>query len=117
MTTQLDSADLDTVAVAATAEQWLSDFADLLRSGVGAEMVLHPDVWWRDLLAFSGDLRSLNGSAPIDAVIASALEQRVHGEHLDPLPHQHWFRHCPDPRSNYCSGSTATSATCGVLPG
>ncbi|NRI66175.1 NAD(P)/FAD-dependent oxidoreductase [Rhodococcus sp. MS16] len=85
MTTQLDSADLDTVAVAATAEQWLSDFADLLRSGVGAEMVLHPDVWWRDLLAFSGDLRSLNGSAPIDAVIASALEQRVHGEHLDPV--------------------------------
>lgn len=84
MTTHLDTAELGAAEVDAVARQWLAGFADLLRSGVGAGAVLHPDLWWRDLLAFSGDLRSVNGQAGIDAIIASALGQRVGGERVDP---------------------------------
>ncbi|MGW0173993.1 flavin-containing monooxygenase [Rhodococcus sp. NPDC003322] len=83
MTTQLDSLAVDTVADAA--QEWLSRFADLLRTGVGTEALLHPDLWWRDLLAFSGDLRSLHGGTRIDTLLASAVGQQVHGERLDPV--------------------------------
>ncbi len=44
-------------------------FAELLRAGTGAEEVLHTDLWWRDLLAFTGDLRSLHGAERIGAVL------------------------------------------------
>ncbi|WP_305094143.1 NAD(P)/FAD-dependent oxidoreductase [Prescottella sp. R16] len=84
MTMQLDSPSAGVVSATETAQRWLSSFADLLRSGSGAEDVLHPDLWWRDLLAFTGDLRSLHGAAQIDALLASAVDQQVRGETLDP---------------------------------
>ncbi|MCL2534209.1 MAG: NAD(P)/FAD-dependent oxidoreductase [Nocardiaceae bacterium] len=84
MTTQLESASLDEDAVAAVAQQWVTGFAELLRTGSGREELLNRDLWWRDLLAFTGDLRSLHGSDGIGALLDVALTQRVRDEHLDP---------------------------------
>lgn len=84
MTTELDLPIFDDTTAIDAAKKWLSVFADLLRTGGEAEAVLHPDLWWRDLLAFSGDLRSLHGRKMIDSLIVSAVDQKVHGERLDP---------------------------------
>ncbi|ORM02952.1 flavin-containing monooxygenase [Prescottella equi] len=84
MTMQLESPELDDAAVAAVAQQWLTGFAELLRAGTGAEEVLHTDLWWRDLLAFTGDLRSLHGAERIGAVLDVGRAQQVSGERLDP---------------------------------
>ncbi|MFD6857596.1 flavin-containing monooxygenase [Rhodococcus sp. NPDC060090] len=75
---------VDDRTVTEVAQQWLSGFADLLRTGDGAEVFLHPDLWWRDLLAFSGDLRSLHGATQVDALIRSVVDHQVRGEVLDP---------------------------------
>lgn len=84
MTTQLDAPVLEQAQVDAVARQWLSDYAELLRTGAGAESALHPELWWRDLLAFSGDLRSLHGAEQIKALIAAGGAARVRAEALDP---------------------------------
>lgn len=85
MTTQLESPSLDAAAVAAVAQQWLTGFADLLRTGVGREVSLHADLWWRDLLAFSGDLRTLHGADRIGAGLDVARGQQVRDELLEPV--------------------------------
>ncbi|MDG3012194.1 NAD(P)/FAD-dependent oxidoreductase [Rhodococcus sp. D2-41] len=84
MTTQLDHPTLDADAVAEVAQQWLSGFAELLRTASGGESLLHQNLWWRDLLAFTGDLRSLHGRDKVDRLLAVALTQHVRGEQVDP---------------------------------
>ncbi|PTR24145.1 putative flavoprotein involved in K+ transport [Rhodococcus sp. OK519] len=84
MTTQLDVSSLDADVVADVAQRWLTGFAELLRTAAGAEDLLHQDLWWRDLLAFTGDLRSLHGSDRTAELLDAALAQGVRDEHLDP---------------------------------
>ena len=84
MTTQLDSIVLDAEAVAGAAGQWLTRFGELLRTGSGQEDLLHRDLWWRDLLSFTGDLRSLHGDDKIGALLDVAVTQQVQDECLDP---------------------------------
>lgn len=84
MTTQLDPTSLDDAAVAGVAQGWLAGFAELLRTGVGADGLLHQDLWWRDLLAFTGDLRSLHGRERIGDLLDVARAQDVRAEYLDP---------------------------------
>ncbi|MEE2033326.1 flavin-containing monooxygenase [Rhodococcus chondri] len=67
------------------AQRWLDALRRTLRSGDADmyEAVFVPDAWWRDLLAFTGDLRSLHTSAGIGPLIAVAAALDVTDLELD----------------------------------
>lgn len=74
--TTLDGEDIrtDSTDPTAAAQQWLEALERTLRAGDSAaySSVFVPDAWWRDLLAFSGDLRSLHAADAIGPAIATA---------------------------------------------
>ena len=79
MSETLEAPSTQTVPVPsprAVASRWLADFGaaleqpDLDRIGT----LFLPDGWWRDLLAFTWDLRSFHGSGAITGALAAALE-------------------------------------------
>ncbi|KAE9367489.1 putative flavin-containing monooxygenase YUCCA3 [Stipitochalara longipes BDJ] len=51
------------VAPVAVAQQWLTRLENLLKSNDIASLpsIMHQDSWWRDMLAFSWDLRTIHG--------------------------------------------------------
>ncbi len=85
MTARLDTPRLDPARPAEVAERWLADFADALRSGGTGDYpdALATDAWWRDLLAFTGDLRSLHGESAIRPLLTGAADLEVRDEALD----------------------------------
>lgn len=68
---------LTSISAAAAAETWLCDFGAALASGEAAriEALFAEDCHWRDVLAFTWDLRTTSGTASIAQRIASALSQ------------------------------------------
>ncbi|MFW0783506.1 NAD(P)/FAD-dependent oxidoreductase [Gordonia sp. CPCC 206044] len=72
MTAVADSVD-DTLADDAS-RAWLDDLRDALRSGDAGryEDLFDTDAWWRDLLAFTWDLRSLHGEDAIGPLMTTA---------------------------------------------
>lgn len=85
MTARLDTPRLDPAHPDAVAERWLADFAGALRSGNADDYpdALATDAWWRDLLAFTGDLRSLHGESAIRPLLTGAADLEVRDEALD----------------------------------
>ncbi|WP_231610424.1 NAD(P)/FAD-dependent oxidoreductase [Rhodococcus sp. CX] len=67
------------------AQQWLDALGRTLREGDADSYtaVFAADAWWRDLLAFSGDLRSLHAVDAIGPMIATAGTLEVTGLELD----------------------------------
>ncbi|HEX7220076.1 MAG TPA: NAD(P)/FAD-dependent oxidoreductase [Burkholderiales bacterium] len=63
-----------------SADQWLTRFEAALGDRAALRSLFVPDCHWRDLLAFTGDIRTASG---IEAVV-SGLERRGHGFRLDP---------------------------------
>ncbi|MXP24235.1 SidA/IucD/PvdA family monooxygenase [Gordonia sp. HNM0687] len=80
MTTLTDPVDrvTDTHTVV---KQWLEGFQDALRAGDDTiyDSLFAPDAWWRDLLAFTGDLRSLSGPGAIGPLISAGKGRGVDG--------------------------------------
>ncbi|GAB88275.1 flavin-containing monooxygenase [Gordonia rhizosphera] len=78
MTTLSDAIDIDTPTVVAT---WLDGLRDALQAGDATryEQLFTTDSWWRDLLAFTWDLRSLHGEGAIGPLMAAAVNQSVAG--------------------------------------
>src|SRR5208283_172846 len=68
---------LTSISAAAAAETWLCDFGAALASGEAARIatLFAEDCHWRDVLAFTWDLRTTSGAASIAQRIASALSQ------------------------------------------
>lgn len=68
------------------AHHWLARLGQILRQGDPDSYgtVFAPDAWWRDLLAFSGDLRSLHTSDAIGPMITTAAALEVSDLELDP---------------------------------
>ncbi|TWH25024.1 flavin-containing monooxygenase [Rhodococcus rhodochrous] len=68
------------------AHNWLEQLGQILRRGDTGSYgkVFVPDAWWRDLLAFSGDLRSLHTADAIGRMIATAGTLGVSDLELDP---------------------------------
>jgi putative flavoprotein involved in K+ transport len=64
-------ADLDAIATS-----WLDEFQAVLRDGASAatQDLFHADSWWRDLLAFTWDLRTAHGRDAIAAFISSGAD-------------------------------------------
>ena len=56
--------------LATIVDDWLGKFENALRQGDGAALrdLFHADCHWRDLLAFTWDIRTVSGA---DAVVAS----------------------------------------------
>ncbi|MCF8571142.1 NAD(P)-binding domain-containing protein [Gordonia sp. HY002] len=70
MTELLEHSDaLDDEAVAS---KWAARFSEAVRAGGGAAELFVEDAWWRDLLAFTGDLHSRQGVAALDAQLVGA---------------------------------------------
>ncbi|MGO3327342.1 flavin-containing monooxygenase [Gordonia sp. (in: high G+C Gram-positive bacteria)] len=70
MTELLENSDeLDGEAIASA---WADRFTEGLRAGQGAPSLFVDDAWWRDLLAFTGDLHSRQGVAVLDQQLARA---------------------------------------------
>ncbi len=65
------------VSAQAAAEAWLRDFGAALASGEATRIaaLFADDCHWRDILAFSWDLRTASGAASIAQRMASALPQ------------------------------------------
>lgn len=58
---------------AAVAASWAESFTAAIQSGTGdAAALFTDDAWWRDLLAFSGDLRSVQGTAALNELLNAA---------------------------------------------
>src|ERR1700761_663899 len=77
----MDGILIDTPA-AASAEAWLGDFGAALASGEAAQIaaLFAEDCHWRDLLAFTWDLRTASGAGAIAQRMAPALAHRApHG--------------------------------------
>ena len=79
MSETLEAPSTQTVSVPtprAVATRWLADFSAALEQRdpetVGALFL--PDGWWRDLLAFTWDLRTFHGTGAITDALAATLE-------------------------------------------
>jgi cation diffusion facilitator CzcD-associated flavoprotein CzcO len=79
MSETLEAPSTQTVPVPtprAVASRWLADFSAALEQRdpetVGALFL--PDGWWRDLLAFTWDLRTFHGTGAITGALAATLE-------------------------------------------
>ena len=73
--------------IAATADAWLSQFEGALTTpGTAAlEALFHPDSHWRDLLALTWTIGTLDGRAPIIAALkAQAGRAKPSGFQIDP---------------------------------
>ncbi|MBY6412590.1 NAD(P)/FAD-dependent oxidoreductase [Rhodococcus sp. BP-252] len=59
------------------ATEWIQEFGAALatRDADAAAALFRPDGWWRDLLMFGWDLRSLNGNVGIGQYLAQAHDQ------------------------------------------
>lgn len=57
------------------AERWLADYGAALEQGdrAAVESLFLPAAWWRDLLAFTGDLRTFQGDKAIGEELAATL--------------------------------------------
>ncbi|MCF8587616.1 flavin-containing monooxygenase [Gordonia liuliyuniae] len=62
----------DAVDGEAVASEWAARFSEAVHTGAGAAGLFSEDAWWRDLLAFTGDLHSRQGSAALAAQALSA---------------------------------------------
>lgn len=77
---------VQTEAVATTVEQWLSMFETALadRSGAKLEALFHADSYWRDVLAFAWDIRTLGGQpAIVEALKHDAARVKPRGFRID----------------------------------
>jgi putative flavoprotein involved in K+ transport len=73
--------------VSALAESWLSEFESALaKPDAGAlEQLFHPDSFWRDVLALSWNLQTVNGAkAILKELPARAIEAAPSGFRIDP---------------------------------
>ena len=61
--------------IAAVVREWLQAFSAVAQSEglTGLTEVVAADSWWRDLLAFSGDLRTCHGPAAMREVLAAGV--------------------------------------------
>ena len=66
-----------------SADQWLARFEAALGDRAALQSLFVPDCHWRDLLAFTGDIRTASG---VDAVVSDLLRhgRRARGFCLDP---------------------------------
>ena len=57
-------------------DQWLSDFESALSSGdsAGAAALFHEESFWRDLVAFTWNLKTVEGPGEIEAMLDAQLE-------------------------------------------
>jgi putative flavoprotein involved in K+ transport len=72
--TSVDTAT-DSPAPKAIAARWLADFGAVLEAGdvAAAASMIQPDGWWRDLLSFTWDLRTAQGTEAIAALLHARL--------------------------------------------
>ncbi len=65
----------DLVDVSSVVEQWLVAFTEVLSTDgmPGLESLVSTDSWWRDLLAYSGDLRTCHGPSAMRSVLSSGV--------------------------------------------
>jgi putative flavoprotein involved in K+ transport len=74
----------DGLDVRAVVQEWLDRFAAATTAGAGnaASELFQPDGWWRDLLSFSWDLRSVHGAEALEGFLAGAREAGPSGFRL-----------------------------------
>ncbi len=75
MTTTLDAPTAVEETADAVARRWLDAFGTALQGGDldAVDDLFLPDGWWRDLLAFTWDLRTIHGTAAIKATLGASL--------------------------------------------
>ena len=68
---------MDSQAVSSAAAEWVRCLDEAMRSGQPAAVagLLHPDAYWRDVLALTWDLHTYYGAEQIAAALGRALEQ------------------------------------------
>lgn len=87
MTSQMTTAPQDRTEDLRVAQEWLTAFTRAIGGDGDWRTLLHPEVWWRDLLALTGDFRSLTLETGIDRIVDSA--RALHFRDAEADRHRH----------------------------
>jgi thioredoxin reductase len=77
----------DTQSISTLVERWLTQFEDALATGdnVSLAALLHPDSHWRDVLALTWDIQTVNGSkSVVEALKTHATRSKPTSFTIDP---------------------------------
>jgi len=77
----------DTQSISKAVERWLAQFESALSKadGIAIEALFHPDSHWRDVLALTWDIQTINGrKAIVEALQAHAIRAKPTGFTSDP---------------------------------